>query len=102
MTELNSRIASMEKLLGNLHSTEARTGVRFNAVKHDLRSRLTACYLARDCLRRGEYQEIESLDQLLLRVRVRVEHRRYRKLSVLTAEEIRGVDLDALSRQLGA
>lgn len=100
LRELNAKISTMETLLGNLHNTESRTGSSFQAVKVDLRARLTACYLARESLRKGELQGASSLEDLLTRLRVRVEHRKYRERAAIKMGEVQAVDLDELSRRL--
>ncbi len=100
LRELNAKISTMETLLGNLHNTESKTGSSFQAVKVDLRARLTACYLARESLRKGELQGASNLEDLLTRLRIRVEHRRFRDREVIKVGELSDVDLDELSRQL--
>lgn len=100
LRELNAKISTMETLLGNLHNTESRTGSSFQAVKVDLRARLTACYLARESLRSGELQSSTNLEDLLTRLRVRVEHRKYQDWEMIRMSEVEEVDLDELTRQL--
>ena len=100
LRELNAKISTMETLLGNLHNTESRTGSSFQAVKVDLRARLTACYLARESLRKGELQGSTNLEDLLTRLRVRVEHRKYQDWAIIRKSEVAAVDLDDLTRQL--
>ena len=98
---LNTKIVAMETLLGNLHNTESRAGSSSQNVKVDLRARLTACYLARESLRRGELQGAENLEDLLTRLRVQIEHRKYNRRRRITRSEVRAVDLEELSRRLG-
>ena len=99
LRELNAKISTMETLLGNLHNTESRTGSSFQAVKVDLRARLTACYLARESLRKGELQGSTDLEDLLVRLRVRVEHRKYEEMTVIQIREVQSVDLEKLTQQ---
>ena len=101
LRELNAKISTMETLLGNLHSTESRNGTKFSTLKVELRTRLTACYLAKDSLRQGEFAELRSLDDLLLRLRIRIEHRKFRTFGNLLGEDVKGCDLDELCRKLG-
>lgn len=98
---LDAKIATMERLLGNLHATEVRSGDKFTTLKVDLRARLTACYLAKRSLKRGEFRQATDLDQLLKRLRVQVEHRRFRALRPIRDEDLAAVDLDHLIRRLG-
>ena len=102
LRELNAKISTMETLLGNLHNTESRTGSSFQAVKVDLRARLTACYLARESLRKGELQGSADLEDLLVRLRVRVEHRKYEDLAVIEMGDVQSVDIEKLAEQFWA
>jgi len=99
LRELNAKISTMETLLGNLHNTESRTGSSFQAVKVDLRARLTACYLARESLRKGELHTSINLEDLLTRLRVRVEHRKYQDQATISMQDVMAADLEALSQQ---
>jgi hypothetical protein len=101
-SELEARITSMEALLGNLLRSERRNGVQFRLVKRDLRTRLTACYLARACLRRGDFPTATSVEDLLRRVLTRLEHRRFRSLGRIDRAAIDAVDWSRLLPQLVA
>lgn len=96
LREVLAKICTLETLLGNLHSTKGE----FGSVKLDLRARLTACYQAREGLRRGEYTEEIDLECLLVRLRVKLDHRRFRGLGAVDLSEVVEVDLDELSRRL--
>ncbi|MCA8957717.1 MAG: hypothetical protein KDC87_16700 [Planctomycetes bacterium] len=101
LRELDRKISTMETLLGNLHRTEARSGTSFQTVKVDLRARLTACYLARESLRRGEFQRVRDLSTLLLRLRIQLEHRRFAALGPISLDDLAGADVDALAIRFG-
>ncbi|MFT6082209.1 MAG: hypothetical protein ACJAQZ_004288 [Planctomycetota bacterium] len=102
LRELNAKISTMETLLGNLHSTESKTGSSFQELKVDLRTRLTACYLARDSLQKGGQQNAGNLEDLLARFRVRVEHQKYREQPVIQLSDVQSVNIDELARRLTA
>lgn len=96
LREVMAKICTLETLLGNLHSTKGE----FGSVKLDLRARLTACYQAREGLKRGVYAEENDLEHLLIRLRVKLDHRRFRGLDAVDLTEVVEVDLDDLSRRL--
>lgn len=102
LRELNAKISTMETLLGNLHSTESKTGSSFQSIKVDLRAQLTACYLARESLQNGELQNAGNLENLLTRLRVRMEHRKYRDQDVIQLRDVQSVNIDELARRLTA
>lgn len=101
LQELDVKIATMERLLGNLHASAAGNGGKFTTLKVDLRARLTTCYLAKRSLRRGDFRHLTDLDEVLKRLRVQVEHGRFRVLGPIRPEHLAAVDLDHLSRRLG-
>jgi hypothetical protein len=100
LRQLNSRISILEAVLGNLHRTEAKTGVRQEADKADLKRKLTACYVLRETLKRGHVREDLTLNESLKRIEVRLDHRHFRRMGRIERTEVEACDLDALARRL--
>ena len=98
--EVGSRVTFLEEALEHIQRAEAKGMRDLQSVKANLRKKLTACYLVREGLRRGEDYQAENLNALLERVQIWVEHRRYQKFGMLSRVEIAAVDLDDLARRL--
>ncbi len=95
--EVNSRIALMEVVLGNLHRN-ATTGRE--ADREQLRGKLSACYLVRKSLERGHADEARPLKELLQLAEIRVEHRRFEAFGSVQPDEYVGVDFEDLEQRL--
>ena len=95
--EVNSRIALMEVVLGNLHR---RIGDGRESDREQLRTKLTACYLVRKGLERGHYNEARALKDLLRRVEIRLEHKRFEPFGTVREDEYQYVDYDELTSRL--
>ncbi len=95
--EVNSRIALMEVVLGNLHrnATAGR-----EADRERLRSKLSACYVVRKALERRPLGEARSLKELLQLAEIRLEHRRFEPFGAVQPDEYEGVDFEDLEQRL--